>query len=233
MMTASDKSYRAVMELGKTSDTLDAEGIVTKSGEVRVSEDDVRNVAAEFVGEYDQLPPMYSAIKKNGKKLYELARAGIETEREKRRVRIYKAGIADISLPYVTLDVRCSKGTYIRSLCSDIGERLGCGAVMTALVRTATCGFSVEDALTLGELESMEKPETALIPTDSLFSELPAIELNEKQERSIINGVRMTWRSGREGQSYRLYGRGGRFLCVSRLEDSRLVLVKSFWQNDG
>ena len=233
MMTASDKRYRAVMELGKISDTLDAEGTVTEGGEVNVSEADIRNAAAGFVGEYDQLPPMYSAIKKNGKKLYELAREGIEIEREKRRVTIYKADVTDISLPYVTLDVCCSKGTYIRSLCSDIGADLGCGAVMTALVRTGTCGFSLEDAYTLGELESMEEPERVIIPTDSLFSDLPAIELNEKQERSIINGVRMTWRGGREGQSYRLYGRGGRFLCVSRLEDSRLVLVKSFWQNES
>ena len=137
--------------------------------------------------------------------------------------------ILDISIPYVTIDVHCSKGTYIRSLCDDIGTRLGCGAIMCQLRRTYTAGFSIDDAYTLDELEAVSDIELLLKPTDSLFSDLPAIYLNEKQEKSIINGVRMTWRKGKEGQAYRVYGADGRFLCVSRLDDMRLVLVKSFW----
>lgn len=229
MLTVSDKRYSAVMELGKRSDTLDSEGTITQISEVRVTEEDVRRAVSGFTGEYDQLPPMYSAIKKDGKKLYELARSGIEVERERRRVMVYSADVTDISLPFVSLDVRCSKGTYIRSLCDDIGSALGCGAVMTELRRTEAAGFSIDDAYTLSRLEEMEDPGAAVIPTDRLFSELEEIRLNEKQERSIVNGVRMTWRGGEEGQSYRLYGSGGRFLCVSRIEDMRLVLVKSFW----
>ncbi len=229
MLTESDKRYRAVMELGKRSDTLDIDGTITETSEVDASEADIIKTVAEFVGEYDQLPPMYSAIKKNGKRLYELARNGIEIDRDRRHVKIYSVDILDISLPYVTIDVRCSKGTYIRALCDDIGSALGCGAVMTELCRTGTAGFRISEAYTPEELETMDDPNKAVIPTDRLFSELGEIRLNEKQERSIVNGVRMTWRGGEEGRSYRLYGSNGRFLCVSRIEDMRLVLVKSFW----
>ena len=229
MLTSSDKKYRAVLELGKRSDTLDSEGIITEENAVTASESEIRAVISEFVGESMQIPPMYSAIKKDGKKLYELAREGIETEREPRPINIFSIDVLDISIPYVTIDVHCSKGTYIRSLCDDIGTRLGCGAIMCQLRRTYTAGFSIDDAYTLDELEAVSDIELLLKPTDSLFSDLPAIYLNEKQEKSIINGVRMTWRKGNEGQAYRVYGADGRFLCVSKLDDMRLVLVKSFW----
>ena len=232
MITAADKRYIAVMELGKRSDTLDAEGEVYEAADrLTVGSEDVIRAVSRFIGEYDQLPPMYSAIKVNGKKLYELARAGENIEREKRRVKIYSADIMNIDIPFVTIDVRCSKGTYIRSLCDDIGTELGCGAVMTALTRTETAGFDLDEAHTLSEIEALERPEDLLIPVDSLFSNMPKIVLNDKQERSIVNGVRMTWRGGDEGQSYRLYNSSGKFLCVSRIEDSKLVLVKSFWQS--
>lgn len=232
MITAADKRYIAVMELGKRSDTLDAEGeIYEATDSLTVGSEDVIRAVSRFVGEYDQVPPMYSAIKVNGKKLYELARAGENIEREKRRVKIYSADIMSIDIPFVTIDVRCSKGTYIRSLCDDIGTELGCGAVMTALTRTETAGFNLDEAHTLSEIEALERPEDLLIPVDSLFSDMPKIVLNDKQERSIVNGVRMTWRGGNEGQSYRLYNSSGKFLCVSRIEGSKLVLVKSFWQS--
>ncbi len=230
MITAADKRYIAVMELGKRSDTLDAEGeIYEATDKLTVGSEGVIRAVSRFVGEYDQLPPMYSAIKVNGKKLYELARAGESIEREKRRVKIYSADIMNIDIPFVTIDVRCSKGTYIRSLCDDIGTELGCGAVMAALTRTETAGFKIDDAHALSEIEALERPEDLLIPVDSLFADMPKIVLNDKQERSIVNGVRMTWRGGEEGQSYRLYNSSGKFLCVSRIEDSKLVLVKSFW----
>lgn len=229
MLLESEKRYTAVMELGKRSDTLDSEGNILSINEVNVAEDDVYEAVSGFEGEIEQLPPMYSAIKKNGRKLYELAREGIEVEREKRRITIYSIKVLKIDLPFVTIDVRCSKGTYIRSLCDDIGNALGCGAVMTELERTYTAGFSIDEAVTLDELEAMENPADVLIPTDRLFGSYPEIHLNEKQERSIVNGVRMTWRRGTEGETYRVYGADGRFLCVSRLEDMRLILVKSFW----
>lgn len=229
MLIESDKKYRATFLLGKRSDTLDIEGQITEENEVSVSEEDVRRVVSEFIGEQDQIPPMYSAIKKDGKKLYDLAREGIEIEREPRRINIYSIDICDIALPTVTIDVHCSKGTYIRSLCDDIGTKLGCGAVMTELRRTYTAGFAIEDAYTIDELYKLEDLSGTLKTTDSLFLSLPEIQLNEKQEKSITNGVRMTWRNGKEGETYRVYAPDGRFLCISRLEDMRLVLVKSFW----
>lgn len=229
MLTASEKEYRAVLLLGKRSDTLDIEGKITEENPVCVTEDDVRKAIGGFVGEIMQVPPMYSAIKKDGKKLYELAREGIETEREARPVTIYSIEINRIELPRVEFTVACSKGTYIRSLCDDIGTALGCGGIMESLVRTKTAGFSLENSYTVEELETMEDLSEAILPTDSLFSDLPAIYLNEKQEKSIVNGVRMTWRSGEEGTVYRLYSADGTFLCVSKLTESRLVLIKSFW----
>lgn len=229
MLLASEKKYRAVLVLGKRSDTLDTEGTITEEHEVTVTEDEIREVVASFAGEQDQIPPMYSAIKKDGKKLYDLAREGIEVEREARRINIYEIKICDISLPEVTIDVHCSKGTYIRSLCDDIGTRLGCGAVMSELRRTYTAGFSSDEAYTIEELDAVEDLLGTLKPTDALFADLPEIHLNEKQEKSITNGVRMTWRNGKEGETYRVYAPDGRFLCISRLEDMRLVLVKSFW----
>ena len=229
MLTESDKKYRAQLLLGKRTDTLDIEGEVLEERAVNVTEQEIRDVIDTFIGEIDQIPPMYSAIKKDGKKLYELARQGIEIEREPRRINIYSIDIIDINIPYITVDVHCSKGTYIRSLCDDIGTRLGTGAVMTELRRTYTAGFSIDDAYTIEQLDAIEDLSNTLKPTDSLFADLPQIHLNEKQERSIVNGVRMTWRQGEEGKTYRVYGADRRFLCVSRMCDGKLVLVKSFW----
>ncbi len=229
MLTSADKKYSAVMRLGSRTDTLDADGTVTEEKDVNVAEQDIYSVISEFVGEQDQIPPMYSAIKQNGRKLYELAREGIEVERKPRRVTIFSIEIKKIDLPYISIDVHCSKGTYIRSLCDDIGQRLGCGAVMTELRRTETAGFSIDESHTIDQLSAAEDPCIYLIKTDELFRGYEAIRLNEKQERSIINGVRMTWRNGTDGNMYRLYGHDGRFLCISQLKDSRLVLVKSFW----
>lgn len=229
MLLSGEKKYRATMVLGKRSDTLDIEGVITEENEVCVTEEDVRRVIADFIGEQDQIPPMYSAIKKDGKKLYDLARQGIEVEREARRINIYSIEACEISLPEVTIEVHCSKGTYIRSLCDDIGTKLGCGAVMKELRRTYTAGFSIDEAYTLEELDKITDLSGTLKPTDALFADLPQIQLNEKQEKSITNGVRMTWRSGKEGETYRVYAPDGRFLCISKLVDMRLVLVKSFW----
>lgn len=229
MLTAADKKYSAVLKLGVTTDTLDIEGTILEERNVNVTENDIRNTIASFEGEIEQFPPMYSAVKQNGKRLYELAREGKVVEREKRKIKIFSIDIKEIELPYIKIDVHCSKGTYIRSLCDDIGSKLGCGAIMTQLRRTETAGFAIDEAHTIDEIENLENPEQLLIETDELFKEYNKIKLNEKQEKSILNGVRMTWRNGTEGKYYRLYSHNDKFLCISQIKEGRLVLIKSFW----
>ena len=231
MLTLSNKTYRAELILGKTTDTQDAEGEVLTEHEVNCGEDEIRDVVMRFVGEIEQIPPMYSAIKKNGKKLYELARQGIEVEREPRKVTIHSIDIIAVNGKSVTIDVSCSKGAYIRTLCADIGEKLGTGAYMNALRRTRTGAFTIEESYTLEELTRLAdngEITKALIPIDRMFDSLPAITLNEKQKKSVTNGVRMTYK-GVEGQSYRVYDENGIFLCISKIIDGRLTLEKSFW----
>ncbi|MBQ3462649.1 MAG: tRNA pseudouridine(55) synthase TruB [Clostridia bacterium] len=231
MLTLSDKAYTAEFVLGKTTDTLDAEGEVLTESKVNVTGDEIRAAVMSFVGEIEQIPPMYSAIKQNGKKLYELARQGIEVERKPRKVTINSIDILEINGKTVTIDVSCSKGTYIRTLCADIGERLGTGAYMTKLRRTKTGIFAISESYTLEELGTLNELGTlknVLIPIDKIFEKYPEIILNEKQKKSVTNGVRMTYK-GRENQSYRVYDENKNFLCVSKIIDGKLTLEKSFW----
>lgn len=233
MLTLSDKRYTAELVLGMTTDTQDAEGEVLTECAVNLTADEITDAIKSFEGDIEQIPPMYSAVKKDGKKLYELARKGIEVERKKRAVTIREINIIDINLEnyIVKIDVLCSKGTYIRTLCEDIGVKLGVGAYMNTLVRTKTGRFTIEESHTLDSLTKMKEERTlseALTQVDALFEEYPKIELNEKQTRSITNGIRMSY-SGIEGQSYRLYDNNGQFLCISKCSDGRLVLEKSFW----
>ncbi len=153
------KQYRAVVEFGKTTATQDSEGEVLSEKKVEITKQQAEKIINSFIGEITQIPPMYSAIKINGKKMYELARQGIEVERKERKVTIYDIEIEDISLPFATILVTCSKGTYIRTLCADIGEKAGCGAYMKSLVRTKNGRFSIEDSLTLEEFEEKWKQE--------------------------------------------------------------------------
>lgn len=230
MLTMSDKRYCAELILGKTTDTLDAEGKVLCEKEVSVSDEKIRAAIKSFEGEIEQIPPMYSAVKRNGKKLYELARQGIEVEREARRVNINSIDILEIDGARAVIDVSCSKGTYIRTLCDDIGKKLGTGAYMSALRRTASGCFTIDNAYTPEEIEERSGDiENMLMSVDSLFLNYGEIHLNEKQTRSIKNGVRMSWRGRSEGELLRLYDENGAFLCISQIEDSRLKLVKSFW----
>lgn len=233
MLTLSDKRYTAELALGMTTDTQDAEGEVLTECAVNLTADEITDAIKSFEGDIEQVPPMYSAIKKDGKKLYELARKGIEVERKKRAVTIHEINIINIDLEnyIVKIDVLCSKGTYIRTLCEDIGVKLGVGAYMNTLVRTKTGRFTIEESHTLDQLAKMKEKGTlsdAITQVDALFEEYPKIALNEKQTRSITNGIRMSY-SGTEGQSYRLYDNSGQFLCISKCEDGRLVLEKSFW----
>ena len=174
---------------------------------------------------------MYSAIKQNGKKLYELARKGIEVERKSRKVTINSIDILEINGERVTIDVSCSKGTYIRTLCEDIGMKLHVGAYMNTLRRTKTGPFTIEESHTLKKIETLKNNgelEKIIIPVDRMFEEYPKIKLNPKQVKSVTNGVQMTY-SGKEGQSYRVYDEKNKFLCISKITDGKLKLEKSFW----
>ncbi len=232
MLTLSDKSYIAELVLGRTTDTQDADGKVLTECEVNCSEEEIRCAVNSFVGEIEQVPPMYSAIKQNGKKLYELARQGIEVERKPRKVTINSIDILEISGERVKIDVSCSKGTYIRTLCEDIGKKLGVGAYMNTLRRTRTGQFTIEESHTLSEIKELKENggiESIIIPADRMFEEYPSVTLNPKQVKSVTNGVAMTYREGQEGQTYRVYDNENKFLCISRITDGRLKLIKSFW----
>ena len=232
MLTLSDKCYRAEMILGKTTSTLDAEGEILEEREVNVTEEKIRYALKSFEGEIWQTPPMYSAIKQNGKKLYELAREGIEVERKPRRVTINEINMLEIDGSRIVFEVGCSKGTYIRTLCDDIGKRLGTGAYMNELRRIKTGCFTINEAYTVEELTELAENgrlEERLISVDKLFSDYDEIHLNEKQTKSIMNGVRMSWRGKHEGEMLRLYDNNGKFICISQIEDGKLRLVKSFW----
>lgn len=232
MLTLSDKSYIAELVLGRTTDTQDADGKVLTECEVNCSEEEIRCAVNSFVGEIEQVPPMYSAIKQNGKKLYELARQGIEVERKPRKVTINSIDILEINGERVKIDVSCSKGTYIRTLCEDIGKKLGAGAYMNTLRRTRTGQFTIEESHTLSEIKELKENggiESIIIPADRMFVEYPSVMLNPKQVKSVTNGVAMTYREGQEGQTYRVYDNENKFLCISRITDGRLKLIKSFW----
>lgn len=231
MLTLSDKCYIAELILGMTTDTQDADGEVLTECEVSCTEDEIRSVINSFVGEIEQIPPMYSAIKQNGKKLYELARKGIEVERKSRKVTINSIDILEINGERVTIKVSCSKGTYIRTLCEDIGIKLHVGAYMNTLRRVKTGPFTIDESHTVKELNLLKDAgniDSVLIPVDRMFMEYPEIILNPKQVKSITNGVQMTY-NGKEEQSYRVYDENKKFLCISKIVNGRLKLEKSFW----
>ena len=197
MLTDKEKEYIAKVQLGVTTDTQDMTGTILNERPVNVTEEMVIEAIQSFVGNYDQIPPMYSALKVNGKKLYELAREGREVERKARPVTIHYIEILEMALPQLTIRVGCSKGTYIRTLCHDLGEKLGCGAAMAALERTRSGQFSLATALTLAELEEKlnnageqreEMLQSLIIPVDQMFLECPKLYLLPQWERLVQNG---------------------------------------------
>ena len=223
------KGYSARIRFGMTTDTLDTQGKVLSEGGRRPSMDKILAVLPRFTGKIEQIPPMYSAIKLGGRKLYEIARAGGEVERKPREVYISKLSCSG-PLPDgdYELDVECSKGTYIRSLCADIGEALGCGACMSALRRTYSGVFRVEDALTLEEIEA-RGAENCMLPVDALFSELPELCLaGAREERAVRNGSAAPCRAA-EGR-YRVYSESGEFLMLGAVKDGVLRTIKSFFE---
>lgn len=191
LLTDSDKIYEAVLRLGVVTDTQDMTGCVLEQHPVNVSPEEIAAVTASFEGAQEQIPPMYSALKVNGRKLVDLAREGRVVERKPRPITIYQIEILDIQLPEVKLRVSCSKGTYIRTLCHDIGRTLGCGGAMQALVRTRAAGFTLPEALTLSQVEAKRDdgslPE-AVIPLERIFCELPAFTVDEEHRKLLANG---------------------------------------------
>lgn len=224
------KRYTATLRLGSATDTQDSSGCVVLEGDVSgVTEDKLKDAISHFVGDILQTPPMYSAIKVGGKKLYELARKGVEIEREKREIKIYSIDLLSFDGRDAVIDVKCSKGTYIRTLCHDIGEYMGCFGHMAKLCREESGSFKLSEAVTIEELKEggLEKH---LISTERLFS-YPKFTLTKKQEYLVKNGV-AAYCEGDEGK-YRVYSEEGNFLCISEIKtiegEKCLKLIKSFY----
>lgn len=193
LLTEKRKTYRTVLQLGFTTDTQDLTGKKVKEKSVPLTEQEIEKAVYSFVGEYNQIPPMYSALKVNGRKLYELAREGKEIDRSARKVIIYSISIHNIDLEQhqVTMEVECSKGTYIRTLCHDIGELLGCGGCMAHLTRTKVDVFSLEDSITLHDVEvyiGKGELEEQIISMDSLFQDYPRLVVTQEYQRFLYNG---------------------------------------------
>ncbi len=222
MLLDADKVYEAVVQLGVDTDSGDADGAVMATRPVAVDRAALEAVLTRFRGEIEQVPPMYSALKRDGKALYEYAREGIELEREARRVTIHALELLDFAGERFTIRVHCSKGTYIRSLAMDIGAALGCGAHLCALRRTAIGAFELSAAVTLAQLEAAAEGErdALLAPVDALVAAFPAVTLDADAERALLQGRVLDEPRGAPGVSVRVYGPSG-FLGLGR------------WQDDG
>lgn len=240
LLPDTDKEYQARFRLGMTTDTLDITGTVLSENKSNVTKAEVEGVLPQFRGEIMQIPPMYSAVQKNGVRLYDLARQGIEVEREARSVCINKLELTDFDEDSQSgsLCISCSKGTYIRVICDDIGRALGCGCIMTELCRTKACGFELKDAVTLKELEQIKNEgrlDEVLRPTDSIFGCFGAVNVSEKQAVRFSNGAALDLdrikkiKVSEKPTLYRVYG-GGNFLGlgISDKEKNELAVKKLF-----
>lgn len=225
-----EKEYIAGLRLGVVTDTQDVTGTPLETNPVSVTREQVEAVLDRFRGPIQQIPPMYSAIKKDGKKLYELARRGQEVERQPRPITIYGLELMDqVSPTEFTLRVLCSKGTYVRTLCHDIGQALGCGGTLSSLRRTQSAGFTLDQAVTLEQVAGMEDPAASLLPVETYFAHYPALTLtSEGAVKKVRNGNPVTM-EGADG-TYRVYSRDGEFLALSKLEQGCLTTIKSFFE---
>ncbi len=232
-LTAADKQYMARLQLGAFTDTQDASGKVTESFDVCVTEEQIYDAVKKFVGEITQIPPMYSAIKIDGKKLYEFAREGKTVEREPRRISISNIEIKSIDLENAAIDmlVDCSKGTYIRTLCNDIGAELGCGGHMSALNRTKSGRFEIENAYTLEQIEQMAKDEDFSFMTHigEALPEYERIILAERNAGRVRNGIRITVGGLQEGEIYRVFDEKNNFLALAQQNEGRFEIIKTFY----
>ena len=225
-----EKEYIAGLRLGVVTDTQDCTGTTLETHPVEVTRDQVEAILDRFRGDLQQIPPMYSAVKKNGRKLYELARRGVEVERQPRPVTIHQLELLDqVSPTDYTLRVLCSKGTYVRTLCHDMGQALGCGGTLFSLRRTRSAGFTLEDAVTLEEVAAAADPAALLLPVDAYFSDYPVLQLQTgAEEKRIRNGNSLTL-DGPDG-TYRVYSRQGEFLALSQRSQGCLTTIKSFFE---
>lgn len=239
LLTDKDKVYEAVMRLGVVTDTQDMTGRILKESPVHVTREELEAVLSQFLGEYDQIPPMYSALKVQGKKLYELAREGQVIERKPRRVQILGLELLKMEEDgiHVHMRVHCSKGTYIRTLCHDIGERLGCGAAMEKLVRTQVGVFKIEDAMTLAQVEvcvQNQQMDSLIRSIDSMFSMWPAGRTDTAIDRLLYNGnmlyrkdlILEEKREPESGEKFRVYDSQGQF-CAVYVYDGRRRMFKN------
>lgn len=231
MLTERDKEYVAVLRLGVETDTQDMTGAILSRCPVEVGKEQAREAVLSFRGNYLQMPPMYSALKVNGKKLYELAREGKEVERQAREVRIEEIEILEQHLPTLRLRVVCSKGTYIRTLCADIGRKLGCGGAMESLMRTRVGNFSLEDALTLDQLQELKEQGRlgeAVAPVESVFQGCPVLHVRRELARLLDNGNALTVEQTAEREQYA----PGRWVRVCR-PDNRFAGIYAYDEEKG
>ncbi len=243
MLADRDKEYVAELLLGVETDTQDTTGRVLEEHSVEVTEAQIYQAAFSFIGDYGQVPPMYSALKVNGKKLYELARAGKEVERKARPVVIKELEILEYAVPVIRFRVVCSKGTYIRTLCADIGEKLGCGGTMQKLERTRVGGFLLKNARTLGEMQRLKdenRLQVAVMPVDSVFSDCPVLHMRGDSCRLVDNGNVFLANQTQEGEIHasgkwvRVYRKDESFVGIYAWEPERerYKPVKMFLEKD-
>ena len=223
-----EKTYETVLRLGITTDTEDITGTVLTEQDAFVTGEMLEEVLEKFRGDIMQVPPMYSALKVNGQKLYDLARKGKEVERQPRPITIHELMLLGMEAEGIRLRVRCSKGTYIRTLCKDIGQALGCGGCMAELRRVAAGEYTAQEAVPLQELLETENPEQYLRPVDSMFRNYPQVTLSEKQETRCRNGNSFSVQMA-DG-TYRAYSREGEFLMLAKVESGVMSTIKSFWE---
>lgn len=223
-----EKTYEAVLRLGLTTDTEDVTGEVLEQREVNVSEAELMGVLARFRGEIQQIPPMYSALKVNGQKLCDLARKGVEVERKPRSITIYELECLEFAGAFARLRVRCSKGTYIRTLCKDIGQALGCGGCMESLRRVQAGEYTIGEAVPLDTLLETQEPEQYLRAVDTMFRTCPAVTLTAKQELRCRNGN--SFSIALADGKYRAYGENGEFLMLAQVDGGVMSTIKSFFE---
>ena len=229
---SAEKEYIAGLKLGTVTNTQDTTGEVLEENLVTLTREDVEAALKTFTGEIEQLPPMFSAIKVNGQKLYTLARKGVEVERSPRRITIFELELLDGAGCDYTIRVRCSKGTYVRTLCHDIGRKLGCGACMSSLRRTKAGMFNLQQAVTLPRLLEFAKendPQELLLPVDALFSKFPPLIVELGQAEKLRHGAQVKDWHFAPG-TYRVYSITGEFLLLGKVENTVLSTIKSFFE---
>lgn len=223
-----EKAYEATLLLGRTTDTEDVFGNTLTEQEVCLSEEEFLSVLPRFRGKIMQVPPMYSALKVNGQKLCDLARKGKEVERQSREIEIFELTCLEFTGNTARLRVKCSKGTYIRTLCKDIGEALGCGGCMQALRRIQAGEYTIEEAVPLQQLLETEDPGQYLRTVDSMFRQFPAVTLTANQEKRCRHGNQFS--IAKEPGTYRCYSADGEFLMLAKVEEGIMTTIKSFFE---